>query len=253
MDVSHAGHRQRLRDRCRLSGFDSLSEYEKLEFLLFAYIPRKNTNDIAHRLIERFGSFAKVLDSREEDLASVKGMTTIAAQYLSTLPGVVVSYREDKINKKQYIHNSASAIEVFKIHIGMRTTEIMQVLCLNVKRQLIHTITLESKSAKMVILRPADLICEIVRHNTNHIIIGHNHPSGDVTPSREDIDFVRTMQKALNVLNIELVDSIIVGLDKSFSFRNADMLRDEGSAINDGANAADAFLCWGKKHRADFE
>ncbi|NCA93279.1 hypothetical protein EOM82_08620 [bacterium] len=249
MEISHEGHRERLRERCRNSGFDSLSEHEKLEYLLFAYIPRRNTNDIAHRLIDNFGSFAKVLDAREVDLMNIKGMTEIAAQYLSTLPFVVEGYRESKLdrNAKEAIHNAASAIEYFKIHIGMRTTEVMHVLCLNIKRKLVYTIKLESKNPNMVILHPANLVSEIVRHEAKYIIVGHNHPSGDVTPSREDIDFAGTLGSALSVLGIELVDNIIVGGENSLSFRNMSLFPEQLAPNNTLEKAANTFFGWGKK------
>lgn len=247
MDVNHQGHRDRLRKRCSLSGFSSLSEYEKLELLLYSHIPRKNTNDIAHLLIDRFGSFAKVLDAKEADLLSVKGMTANAALFLSTLPDIVISYRESKANTNQFIHTEKHAVEYFNIHIGLRTTEVLQAICLNVKRQIIHTITIENHNSSCVNVDPGGLISEIIRHNAKHVIIGHNHPSGDVTPSREDIELTKNLYLALKILNIELVDSIIVSNDQSFSFRNTDMLKPSVSLDSGIAKVANTFIGWGKK------
>jgi DNA repair protein RadC len=247
MEINHDGHRERLRERCRKSGYNSLSEYEKLELLLFAYVPRKNTNDIAHILIDTFGSFANVLDAREEDLLQVKGMTAIAALYLSTLPDIVISYRVSKAALKHTINNASGAMEYFKINIGMRTTEVMQILCMNIKNQLIHTISLEGKTPDSVEINMSALISEIVRHNAKNIIVGHNHPSGDVAPSRHDLDFIRSFDKALSILSIDLLDSIIVGGDDCFSFRDAELINASDTSFGLSNKVANTFFGWGKK------
>ncbi len=247
MDINHAGHRDRLRERCRKAGFNSLSEYEKLELLLFSLIPRKNTNDIAHRLLDTFGSFANVLDAREEDLLRVKGMTAIAALMLSSFQQIMISYRTSKNIQKRTIRNASDAMEYFGINIGMRTTEAMQILCLNIKNQLIHTITIESKNPDSVEINMSSLIAEIARCNTKNVIIGHNHPSGDVAPSRHDLDFIHSFDKALKVLGIELLDSVIVGGDNSFSFRDAELIRTNDSIFSEFGKVANTFIGWGKK------
>lgn len=223
-NVSHAGHRARMKKKCKEYGFDCLAEHEKLEFLLFAFIPRRNVNPIAHQLIDTFGSFDGVLDASIEDLESVKGMTENAALFFSILPDVFSFYRLSKARKKLPVKDVKSASVYLTSLIGHKTEETLIMLCLDERSCILKENSYTSNNRTKVLLDNSTLLTNAIQTKSKNVILAHNHPNGDLSPSDADIQFTNFFAQSLAVLGIRLLDHIIVSGDEYLSMYATDML-----------------------------
>jgi len=219
----HQGHRDRVREKAK-QGLQGFHDHEILEYLLFAGIPRKDVNEIAHALLDAFGTFAGVLDASFDELRQIKGMTDNAALLLSTLPQVFERYQLSKNDVKQKIRSRGDVLSYAKAKIGNRTYEIFLVLCLDVKKQLLKCIEFKSGSNYQVNVSVKDVVTEAVKCGAYYVATAHNHPSGDITPSLNDVLFCKELAKAFSTIGILYVDNVIVGKKDSISF--ADVLSD---------------------------
>lgn len=223
MQGMHGGHRERLRNRIRKYGFDGLEEHEKLEYLLYAFIPRRDTNPIAHELLSVFGSFKAVLDAEPEQLASVKGMTENAALFLSALPSVISSYFI--ADKKKRLDSPLISAEYVIAMIGRKSEEHCLVLYLDDGCRVIKTEDVTSKKNRSVNVDRDAIVAEAVKCNAKFVIIGHNHPNGNIQPSYFDIQATNRIVQALGVVNIVLADHLIVSGTDYYSMKtNGDLV-----------------------------
>ncbi|MBQ4444243.1 MAG: hypothetical protein II896_06290 [Clostridia bacterium] len=213
----HDGHRERLRAKIRKDGLNSLEPHEVLEYFLYPFVPRRNTNDIAHALLHKFGSLSGVLEADCAALADVDGMTANAALFLSQLPAFLVMYKMDKATKKNNFLAPAEAAVYLNELIGQRPTECFAALALDVKGNLIGTVQFESTRADSVAVDVRKLVKELLLIRATGVIVAHNHPSGDVTPSMEDGDMLELLRSAFAPLDINLLDCLIVGGGKAVS------------------------------------
>lgn len=239
----------RMKDKCRKFGFDCLAEHEKLEFLLFSFIPRRDVNPIAHNLIDTFGSFDGVLDASVEDLQSVKGMTENAALFFSILPDVFSFYRLSKARKKQPVKDVKSASVYLTSLIGHKTEEALVMLCLDERSCILKETSFTSKSRVKVLLDNSVLLTNAIQCKSKNVILAHNHPNGDLSPSDDDIQFTNSFAQSLAVLGIRLLDHIIVSGDEYLSmFVNDMIVRPVDMSLSPGKLAEDV-INWKKQIR----
>ncbi len=203
----HDGHRERLRNKIRKFGFDCLEDHEKLEYLLYAYIPRRDTNPIAHELIDSFGSFRKVLEADTAALAAVKGMTENAALYLHTLPDVFSSYLTGEDPGK--LTSPKECAEYMIARLGRKRQEHFIILYLDEEGNLLKTATMTEERNRAVSVNRDKLIAAAVACKAQIVVIGHNHPHGDILPSDADIESTNRIAQALSMVGIRLGDHII--------------------------------------------
>ncbi len=219
------GHRERLRDRVIKQGIDSLLEHEILELFLYSYIPRKDTNPIAHELIKTFGSLAKVIDASPEELMCVKNMTKNASVGISSMKSIVKRYSAEKsisterLELVEEVANKVQALSKFN------NTETLYIICLNVQFKLIDLYEVKSKSPDTINFSMDDVYQRIIIHKPRYLIISHNHPSGSVKPSTVDIKMTREIIKALDYFSTELIDHIIVTDKEYFSFKQQGLIK----------------------------
>ena len=204
----HAGHRARLRSRVKKYGLDSLEEHEQLEYLLYAFIPRKDTNPIAHALLSAFGSFRRVLDASPADLAAVKGMTENAALFLSALPSIYTTYLNSE--KQKEVKGIRDAAERFIALIGAKDKEYFAVMCLDEKGYLLKMAEHTSSARSKVAFDRNKVVAACVQCDAKIVLISHNHPGGSLTPSDEDVAATNRLAQSLRVLGVRLADHIIV-------------------------------------------
>lgn len=213
---THDGHRERMRERIRKEGLSSLAPHEVLEYFLFSFVPRRNTNDIAHRLLHRFGSLAGVLDADYSSLCEVEGMTANAALFLSQIPALLVQYKLNKALTVPVCVGNDAALYVSEL-IGNSPVERSVVLALDVKGNLLDTIEFDSESSDKVQLDLRRLVKELLSVRAAAVIVAHNHPSGDVSPSQQDLAVCQTLRTSLEPLSIRLLDCLIVGGGRAVS------------------------------------
>lgn len=216
----HAGHRQRMRERAAKNGFDSLEKHEMLEVLLYPVIPQKNTNPIAHELINTFGSFHAVFDAPEEELLKVKGMTRNAAFYLKMMPAVSSYYLQDKTDCESIIINSSeAAYKYFSPKYIGKTVEVAMALLLSNAGKVLACEIISDGTVNAAEIQTRKIIEFCIKHNATQVILCHNHPSGVALPSSDDFITTKNINVALKSINARLVDHIIIANDDYVSMR----------------------------------
>lgn len=213
----HDGHRERLRNKIRKFGFECLEDHEKLEYLLFSFIPRRDTNAIAHELIATFGSYKKVLDSNPDLLLSVKGMTENAALFLSILPDAFSTYL--LAEKETKLTTPVACAQEIIARIGRKREEYFLALYLDESCGILKAEIETSAKKKSVSINRDKLVATAVQCHASYVVLGHNHPNGDLTPSETDIDATNRIGQALGMVGIQLGDHIIVCENEYYSMK----------------------------------
>ena len=220
----HEGHRDRLRQRFLKEGLDNFQDHNVLELLLFYSIPRKDTNEEAHNLIDTFGSLSGVFNASYEDLCKVKGIGENSATLIKMMPELFKKYEVDIINNDDVVLNKSELIAKYvSSYFKGLTTEKMYLLCLD---SACRVLSFNLISEGIVNATPLNIrtIMEIsLKYNASQLILVHNHPSGIVAPSRNDVDATMGIQNIMTKMGMKLSDHIIIGHgDDYFSFRKSD-------------------------------
>lgn len=215
----HAGHRSRMHERVRQYGFNSLEEHEALEYLLYFTNKRKDTNLIAHALIDRFGSLAGVLEASEEELCKVKDVGPVTAQLLHLLPEAGRYYMRSRVGSHKRLETTQQLGEYLVAQFYGLRQERMLLLALNDRRTLLRAIWLDSGTVSAVEVGIHKLVTEAVSAGAAAVVLAHNHPGGVALPSREDIYATGNIMRALGMLGIHVADHIIVAGEEYCSMR----------------------------------
>lgn len=223
-EIKHDGHRDRMRERILNSGISSLQNHEVLEYLLFAFIPRKNTNDIAHALINKFGSLSGVLNADADALLEVEGMTKNAAIFLSTLPEIMRAYLKDVDSARLDLSGRGVIRKYLGSELYGHRTEKVVAVALDGKDQLIAQEVLAQGDGASVSVGVRDVVNFAIKHKAVGVVIAHNHPSGDISPSQADIDLTADVFFTLENINVVLEDHLIFSGSKYYSFADAGRL-----------------------------
>lgn len=222
----HTGHRKRVKDRFNQVGLDAFQIHEVLEFLLFFGIPYKDTNEIAHNLINKFGGFANVFDAPIESLMEVSGMTENAAVLIKMLPGVARLYRHEKIAEKQDISTFTKCREYLSNLLFDSTSEEFYLMSLDSDNKLINCTRLATGTVNRVSINVRDVIKQAILDRAVNVVIAHNHPSHIPYPSTEDCRTTKTIVMSLSYAEINVYDHIIISGGQYYSLsRNGDLDR----------------------------
>ena len=228
----HDGHRQRVKDRFCKEGLDHFEEHQVLELLLFYCIPRADTNPLAHRLLDHFGSLAKVLEAPVEELENVPGIGHNAAVFLSL---VMATGRYYQINNAS--HNvvlttmEACGKYLLPLFYGRRN-EMVYLLCLDAKCKVLSCKMLGEGSVNSAGVPIRRIVETALAANATSVILAHNHPSGLALPSDADIQTTRRVAVALDAVEIMLLDHIVVADDDYISMTQSGCYRaDECRAV----------------------
>ena len=217
----HDGHRERMRLRFRETGsFDGFSEHEIIEMLLFYTHPRRNTNEIAHELINRFGSIAGIIEAEYHDLIKVKYITDGAATLFKMLPKFLPVYYNSKNNGMIY-DNSQKLIALFEPYFVGLAHEEFRAAYFDNKLALIRNVALDSGDTSGTAVNIRKLVEIALRENAATVAIAHNHPKTASKPSSGDFNTTQQIIDVLKPMKIDFLDHIIVGEDKTISLRDA--------------------------------
>lgn len=208
-DNPHEGHRQRLRQTFLSGGVSSMHEHQLLELLLFYALPRRDVNQIAHSLIDRFGSLYAVIHADPNELMR-EGLSENSAVLLN-LAGVIAPYSERALLKKTQFNNVDSVIDFSYRLIGHCRAERVCIISLSKSFCLLHYDIYECGSTSRISLPMRMVVESALRHGAVNVVLAHNHPSGQYLPSDEDITATRELQRLLGELDIILSEHIIVG------------------------------------------
>ncbi len=221
----HEGHRERVRKRFLKDGIDSFEPHQILELILFYGIPRKDTNEIAHRLLERFGSLSRVLEADPKDLMQVEDIGEGTACLLSLFSQVFREYSKDKIGKKIILDSQENIFSYVQSLYHGRTYETFYMISLDAQNRVLHAEILEEGTIDELAVYPRLVVESALRQKAYSVILAHNHPGDSVMPSKMDVEATRRVQQALLAINIELKDHIIVTNENALSFRDLRLLQ----------------------------
>ncbi len=225
MPNEHSGHRQRMKDRFLHTHFDGFEDHQILEMILFYVYPRTDTNPLAHRLLNYFGSIAAVFDAPVDRLVEA-GLTVNAATFLVMIPDISRVYLNDRNNNHSKIIDFEKLGEYFVSKFIGRDEEAIILLLADAKGKEIYS-GVVSKGSFHASEAPVRKIVDLaMRYNASTAVIAHNHPSGVALPSKADIKATASISQALRLIGVYLVDHIIVSDDDFVSLRDTALCQD---------------------------
>jgi len=208
----HAGHRERARQRFLQIGEQALQDYELLELVLQLAVPRKDTKGLAKELLARFGNFSAVFAATPEQFAEMKGLTEVTAANLKIIQAAAQRFARDRIDREQPILSSWSALlDYCRSAMAFEDREQFRILFLDKKNRLIADEVQQRGTVDHTPVYPREVIKRALEHSATAIILVHNHPSGDPTPSSADVQMTRQIADVAQPLGIALHDHIIIG------------------------------------------
>ncbi len=216
----HEGHRERIREKYKNNGLDVFADHEVLELLLFYANKRSDTNETAHRLIDRFGSLAGVFEASFEELEKVAGVGEIAATLLTLVPNLFRRYGLDKTKKLRYIKSSEEAISFLIPKFSGLSEERVGVLSIDSQNKINSFSFVTQGNTTLADVDMRQILQIAIRSNAYNVIIAHNHPGGVAAPSFSDIQSTQKLIEAFNTVGVNLADHVILTDDESFTMAN---------------------------------
>ena len=217
-------HRKRLRERFLEAGGDALPDYELLELLLFAALPRIDTKSLAKTLIDKFGSYQAVLRASPEELMSVKGIKESAAVAIKAVEAAALRLARKDLKERPVLASWTGVIDYLRMRMGHGDVEQLRILFLDAKNGVIEDEELQRGTVNHTAVYPREIIRRALDHGATALILVHNHPSGDPTPSRADIEMTRQVREAAEKIGVALHDHVIVARGRHTSFKSMGLL-----------------------------
>ncbi|MFY8048325.1 MAG: RadC family protein [Erythrobacter sp.] len=217
--VAGEGHRARLRERLLTGGAEALADYEVLEYLLYAAIPRGDTKPQAKALLAQFGSLAGVLNADPKAMQRVKGVGENSAAALLAVATAARRMTRGEIVKKPVLSSWQALIDYLTTDMAHLTVERVRILYLDTKNRLIEDHHLGDGSIDEAAIHPREVIRRAMDVGASAMILVHNHPSGSPEPSRADIQITQRIAEAGRLLGVEVHDHVIIGREGHTSLR----------------------------------
>jgi DNA repair protein RadC len=218
------GHRERLRGRFREAGSGALSDYELLELLLFRVLPRRDVKPLAKSLLEKFGSFAEVIAAPEARLAEVKGLGEACITELKIVQAAASRLLRGAVKKRPVLSSWSTVLDYCRTAQAFADREQFRVLFLDKRNALIADELQQIGTVDHTPVYPREVVKRALELSASAIILVHNHPSGDTTPSRADILMTQQIVKVADPLGIAVHDHIIVGKEGHASLKGLKLI-----------------------------
>ena len=206
----HDGHRERLKEQFVENGIAGFSDYSALELLLFYAIPRRNTNELAHALLDHFDTLDRVLSATVNELEEVPGIGRNTAILITFIPQILKKAQISKSKEMKQIITSKDAGNYLMPYYMFEENEVLVVLFLDTQRRVICCKEMSRGTVSSVEANVRRIVETALKYRASFVIISHNHPDGIAIPSREDDYVTKEVYSSLKLVNIELVDHIIV-------------------------------------------
>jgi DNA repair protein RadC len=220
----HLGHRERLRERFLAGGADALPDYEMLELVLFAAIPRRDVKPLAKSLLTRFGSFAEVIAAPRNRLLEIDGIGENVVAQLKIVEAAALRLAKTKLIGKSALSSWQALIDYCKAAMARAVREEFRVLFLDRKNVLIADELQGTGTIDHTPVYPREIVKRALELGASALILVHNHPSGDPSPSRADIDMTREIAAAALPLKIAVHDHLVIGRKGHVSFKSLGLL-----------------------------
>jgi DNA repair protein RadC len=220
----YTGHRERLRERFRAAGSDAVSDYELLELVLFRALGRRDVKPLAKSLIARFGSFGEVIAAPWPLLAEMDGLGDAAITEFKVVEAAARRIARGEVSRREVLSSWETVLEYCRTTMAFADKEHFRVLFLDKRNQLIADEIQQTGTVDHTPVYPREIVKRSLELSATAIILVHNHPSGDPTPSRADVDMTRQIAAIAKPLGIAVHDHIIVGRDGHASLKGMGMI-----------------------------
>lgn len=219
-----AGHRERLRDRFSKAGVDGVQDYELLELILFRAIPRRDVKPLAKELLAKFGGFAETISAPVERLMEAKGVSRNVAQEIKIVQAAAIKLTQERILQRPALSSWKELLAYCRASMADEKTELFRILFLDRKNILIADEVQQRGTVDHTPVYPREVVKRALELAASSIILVHNHPSGDPTPSAADIEMTLNIVNAAKTLNIRVHDHLIIGHSSETSFKSLGLL-----------------------------
>ena len=227
----HDGHRQRLKNRFHQEGLDKFDEHQVLELLLFYCIPRQDTNPIAHRLLNHFGTLSQVLEAPVGELEKVSGVGPNVSTLLSLTTALARYYMVNRSSHTEVLTTTEMCGDYLLPHFVGRRNETVFLLCLDAKCKVLGCKEVGEGSVNSASVPIRRIVEMALGMNATTVVLAHNHPSGLALPSGEDVQITRRLAVALDSVDITLADHIVVADDDYVSMAQSGLYRPGSCAL----------------------
>lgn len=221
----HDGHRKRMMERFRTEGLDNFDQVQVLELMLFYAVPRKDTNELAHQLIDRFGSVSRVMDASITELMKVPGVGEYAATFLHLTKEVGRYYQVDSAQKGVQVRDTEDCGRYLMPYFFGRQVETVFLLCLNANCNVICCRMVGEGELNAAVISPRKIVEIALAEKASTVVLAHNHPSGVALPSQEDVMTTRRLAAALATVDVALFDHLIIADDDYVSLAQSGLYR----------------------------
>ncbi|MCP4327280.1 MAG: JAB domain-containing protein [Alphaproteobacteria bacterium] len=218
------GHRRRLRERFLKGGADALADYELLELILYPAIPRRDVKPVAKALLARFGGFAAVIGGEPSELREVKGVGDAAVVALKAVRAAALRMSLDEIIERPVLGSWRKLLAYCRASMAHEKKEQFRVLFLDRQNALIADEVQQTGTVDHTPVYPREVVKRALELSASAIIMIHNHPSGDPTPSEADIEMTRDVERAAEALGVALHDHIVIGRKGHASMRSLGLI-----------------------------
>jgi DNA repair protein RadC len=218
------GHRERLRARFRASGAEALADYEMLELVLFRAVPRRDVKPLAKQLLAKFGSFAEVISAPPKRLAEVEGLGEAGITELKVVQAAAHRLAKGQLRKRPVLSSWSLVLEYCRTAQAFAEKEQFRILFLDKRNQLIADEVQQSGTVDHTPVYPREVVKRALELSATAVILVHNHPSGDPTPSRADIAMTQAIVEVAKPLGIMVYDHIIVGKEGHASLKGLKLI-----------------------------
>ncbi len=222
--IGAAGHRARMRQRLLKAGPDALADHEMLEMVLFLALPRRDTKPIARALLARFGNFGGVISAPPAELATVEDLGEAGIAALKLVQGSALRLLKQEVAAAPVIASWDRLIDYLTASMAHERVEQFRVLFLDVRNRLIADEVQSRGTISHTPAYPREVVRRALELHASAVILAHNHPSGEPTPSREDVAMTMDIQRAVETVGITLHDHIIVARNRFLSFRQEKLI-----------------------------
>ncbi len=222
--TSAEGHRRRLRLRLLTAGPQSVADHELLELVLFLALPRRDTKPIGRALLSRFGSFANAIAAPLADLRGIEGLGDAGAAALKTVQAAALRLVRAEVEERPVLTHWQGLLDYLGATMARDRVEQFRVLFLDNKNRLIADEAQSRGTVNHTPVYPREVVKRALDLHASSIILVHNHPSGDPTPSRGDLEMTREIKRAAEALSISLHDHVIIGNGRWLSLRSEGLL-----------------------------
>ena len=224
-DISHEGHRERLTNLIEKSGLENVSNIQAVEYFLTYIFPRGDVNPLAHRLLDKYETFANIINANQNDLKSVKGINERSAKKITLFAQLFDLYATSSMSKNITIDDREEFLDIIEQLLRFKTTENLVFFAFNINYMLTYKRKFNNMSIDEVTVSPYEIYDFIASAKPAYIVVAHNHPGGSAMPSPNDQKATNFIANLVKNFHCQLIDSFVLGVDGILSLKQLGFVR----------------------------